>query len=301
MQRAHWGALAALVFLLVVTAIWWALALWPTAGPTPEWLARARYVCFNAGPDGMPDASGWVLLVGQPIGMLAVLMAVWGREVRAGLRSLARVGWGRLAIGSCALALLLGVGAAAERVVAAAAARDLAVASGPPPDTYPRLDREAPALSLLDQRGEKIDLARLRGRPALVSFAFGSCETVCPAVVKQTLDAREQLRERARVGELALDDVPRVVIVSLDPWRDTPGRLSHLAEHWRVGEGDHVLSGSVEQVETVLDDWNVARRRDPKTGDITHPPLVYLLDASGRIAYATSGGTSTMATLAARL
>lgn len=301
MPRLHAGALAALAFLLLATAAWWALALWPTAGSAPEWLARARFVCFNAGPDGMPDASGWLLLVGQPIGMLAVLMAIWGREVRAGLRAMAGRGWGRVAIGVCGLALLLGLGAAAQRVAVTSAPRTFAVGSEPPPDSYPRLDREAPALSLRDQSGEPFDLARLRGRPALVTFAFGSCETVCPAVVKQTLDARDQLRERARTGDIAMDRVPRVVIVTLDPWRDTPGRLSHLAKHWRLDEEAHVLTGPVDEVEAVLDGWNVARRRDPKTGDIVHPPLVYLLDAAGRIAFATSGGTATVATLAARL
>jgi protein SCO1/2 len=301
MQRSQWGALLALAFLLAVTAAWWAFALWPTPSATPEWLARARFVCFNTGPDGMPDASGWLLLMGQPIGMLAALMAVWGREVRAGLRGVARSSRGKAALVACAGALLLGIGAAADRVAAASAAREVALYSAPPPDTYPRLDRQAPALSLVDQRGERIDLEALRGRPALVTFAFGSCETVCPAVVKQTLEAREQLRERAEEGDLARDDVPRVVIISLDPWRDTPGRLSHLAMHWQLDEDAHVLSGGVEEVEAVLDAWNVARQRDPKTGDVTHPPLVYLLDAESRIAFATSGGTTTVATLATRL
>lgn len=295
-RREAWIALGALAFLLVVTAGWWALALWPTAQAGPGWLARARLVCFDAGSDGMPGPSGWLLLIGQPIGMLAALMLVWGESVRAGLRALAHPVWGRLVIGACALGLVAGLVAAGERVSTAAASARVAFATDAPlPDTYPRLDREAPPLSLVDQHGRRIDVAALRGRPALVTFAFGNCETVCPAVVKQIVEARERLREAGQE-----EAVPRIVIVSLDPWRDTPSRLSHLAHHWELDEDGHVLSGSVEDVEAVLDDWNVSRERNPTTGDVVHPPLVYVLDAAGRIAFASSGGTSALVQLLER-
>jgi len=80
------GAMIGLVALLGITVAWWALALWPVEGVPPAWLERARAVCFNAGPSGLPDASGWLLLVGQPIGMLAVLMVIAGDAVRTGVR-----------------------------------------------------------------------------------------------------------------------------------------------------------------------------------------------------------------------
>jgi cytochrome oxidase Cu insertion factor (SCO1/SenC/PrrC family) len=282
MPKAQRAALFALFFLGVVTVGWWALALWPNAGPTPEWLSRARFVCFNAGPDGMPDASGWLLLIGQPIGMFAVLMVVWGGEVRAALHALFMRVWGRVVLASCILSLLAGLAVAATRVVDATAAQSALSEAAPLPDTYPRLDREAPALALVDQRGERLDLEDLSGRPTLVTFAFVNCQTVCPAMVREALDARERLR-------------------SLDPWRDTPTRLSHAAAHWKLGDEDHVLSGEVEEVEDVLTRWNVARRRDPRTGDVVHPPLVYVLDGSGRIAFASTGGTQALVELLGRL
>ncbi len=302
MDRAQRIGLAALLALLVVTVGWWALALWPTTAAAPEWLSRARYVCFNTGPDGLPDASGWLLLIGQPFGMLAVLMIVWGNTVRAALAVLAGRAWGRAVLVVCAAGLVAGAAAAGSRVTAASAAREVVLPGETlPPDTYPRLDREAPALSLVDQAGERIELAGLDGRPALVTFAFGNCHTVCPAIVRQAVEVRRRLVESAAAGEFPAESVPRVVIVSLDPWRDTPARLAHLADHWELDDESHVLTGSVEEVEQVLTAWNVARRRDPSTGDIAHPPLVYLLDASGRIAYATAGGTTTMLELARRL
>lgn len=296
-------AASALLFLVGVTAAWWALALWPSGEAPPEWLARARLVCFNARPDGLPDASGWLLLVGQPLGMLAVLMAVWGESVRDGLRGAARSRKGRALLVSCAGLLALGLTASGARIISVVAAERAPFAGreAPLPDTYPRLDREAPALSLVDQRGERLGLEALRGRPALVTFAFGSCETVCPAVVHQTLAAQELLRRRAAEGGHAFGSVPRVVIVSLDPWRDTPSRLAHLARHWDLGEDAFVLSGSVDEVEAVLDAWNVARSREPRTGDVTHPALVYVVDPTGSIAYAAGGSAAVLVELLGRV
>jgi cytochrome oxidase Cu insertion factor (SCO1/SenC/PrrC family) len=94
--------------------------------------------------------------------------------------------------------------------------------------------------------------------------------------------------------------VPRVVLLTLDPWRDTPSRLPHLAREWKLGSDASVLSGSVEEVNAALDRWGVVRERDPSTGELAHPPLVYVLDASGRIAFAASGGAELLAELVLR-
>jgi protein SCO1/2 len=294
-------ALLALGCLALITAGWWALALWPAGDTPPAWLERARGGCFNAGGDGLPDASGWLLLVGQPLGMLAVLMAVWGDQVRGGLRSALRSASGRVAVGSLAALLAAGLVASAARVLDAKLAGEDALAREVVPPTYPRLDRPAPALALVDQQGESFGLDALRGRPALVTFAFGNCETVCPAVVKQVVAAQQQMRDRASRGEISSGAVPRLVIVSLDPWRDTPGRLGHLVSHWGLGDDAHVLTGTVDEVESVLDAWNVARRRDPDTGDVTHPSLVYVLDAQARLVYATRGETEAVVELLGRV
>ncbi len=295
-------AVGALYVLLAITAGWWALALWPVPAEAPEWLARTRWVCFNAAPNGLPDASGWLLLVGQPIGMLAVLMAGWGGSVRAGVGRLTATGFGRVTLGATGLIVAGGLALAGVRVVTAERGVEVAAFSGQglSLDAWPRLDREAPSLGLVDQRGERLDLERLAGRPALVTFAFGHCESVCPAIVKQTLQARESVQSRAAAGATDPSRVPRVVVVTLDPWRDTPSRLPHLAKHWGTGEDAFLLSGDVEQVNRVLDTWNVARERDPRTGEVVHPPLVYVLDATGRIAYAATGDVATLAELVER-
>jgi cytochrome oxidase Cu insertion factor (SCO1/SenC/PrrC family) len=82
---------------------------------------------------------------------------------------------------------------------------------------------------------------------------------------------------------------PALLVVTLDPWRDTPGRLPTIASTWKL-EGDaHVLSGPPDDVERVLSAWRVPRTRNLKTGDIAHPSIVYVVNAQGRITYVVGG------------
>jgi cytochrome oxidase Cu insertion factor (SCO1/SenC/PrrC family) len=43
-------------------------------------------------------------------------------------------------------------------------------------------------------------------------------------------------------------------------------------------------------VDRTLNAWRVPRARNPRTGDISHPSVVYIVDADGRIAYVVTGG-----------
>lgn len=299
------GAVAGLAALLAITLAWWALALWPVEGVPPAWLERARAVCFNAGPSGLPDASGWLLLVGQPIGMLAVLMVIAGDSVREGLRRALRSPVGQVGITLAFGVLGTGVVLAAVRV--AGAPRDaewLAAASERVPATYPRLDRPLPEMpGLVDQRGDVFDWKRVAGRPTLLTFGFGHCATICPMTV---MNARQvQDRFRAEGHEMAL------VVITLDPWRDTPARLPALARQFHLGArpgagedgapvASYLLSGSIEAVNAALDALQVARQRVEDTGDIVHPALVYVLTPEGAIAYAASGHADLIEELARR-
>jgi len=128
-----------------------------------------------------------------------------------------------------------------------------------------------------------------------VTFAFGHCETVCPVVVRHARAAQENAR--VRNPELS----PRLVVVTLDPWRDTPSRLPHLAKHWELGADSFVLSGEVEDVNAALDRWQIPRKRDESNGDVAHPPIVFVVDAEGRIAFGATAGAETISELLRRV
>lgn len=273
-----WVALGALGAIAAITASWWALALWPVGPLAPDWLLRTREVCFGSTTDRLPNAGGWLLLLGQPAGMLGVLIAVWGTELRDGLaRATARVA-GQVAVGLASAALLAGIAGVVVRVTSAG---QIAFATGAreAASELTRVNDAAPALALIDQHGREVALESLRGRPVIVTFAYAHCETVCPLIVADVLAARRTLGAGA----------PPVLIVTLDPWRDTPSRLPSIAKQWNLQDGTHVLSGQPDVVERTLNGWRVPRARNEKTGDISHPSLVYVIDAYGRIAYVVNG------------
>ncbi len=276
--RARW-ALAGLAAILLISAGWWALALWPLPAETPGWLLRTREVCFGSTRDGLPHAGGWVLLVGEPAGMLLFLFAAWGQEVRDGLAALRRRWTGRLLLGGAGLGLAAGLLLATLRVADARGMRFDPQGGTGRAAPLVELSGRTPALDLVDQHGAAVTLERFRGRPVLVTFAFAHCETICPLLVRQALMAAA---EAPRVR-------PAVLVVTLDPWRDTPGRLGAMAAAWQLPEGAHVLGGEVDRVERTLNAWKVPRVRNEVTGDLMHPALTYVLTPDGRLAYLTDG------------
>lgn len=278
------AAVAALLLIVLVTASWWALALWPVDATAPEWFVRTREVCFGATRDGLPNAGGWILLIGQPIGMVLLLAAIWPADLRAGLAAAMRGMTGQLVTGALAAAIVAGLGGVYVRVAgagvetfSAGAYRDLAAG-------LTRINDAPPAMALVDQHGDVVTLDTFGGRPVLVTFAFAHCETVCPVVVSDVAAAAARLME----------EQPAILVVTLDPWRDTPSRLPSMVHAWRLTGDARVLSGEPAVVERVLNAWRIPRIRNERTGDVSHPSLVYVIDRNGRIAYALPGGADTI-------
>jgi cytochrome oxidase Cu insertion factor (SCO1/SenC/PrrC family) len=274
------AAVAALLLIVLITASWWALALWPVDAAAPEWFVRTREVCFGATRDGLPDAGGWILLIGQPIGMVLLLAVVWTEDLRTGLARVMSRAPGQLAAGALAAAMVTGLGGVFVRVSGAGVEAFSAGGDRDRAAALTRIHDKPPAMSLVDQHGETVTLAGFAGRPVLVTFAFAHCETVCPLIVSDVSAAAARL----------VEERPVVLIVTLDPWRDTPRRLPAMAEAWRLTGETRVLSGEPLVVERALNAWRIPRIRNEKTGDVSHPSLVYVIDRYGRIAYALPGG-----------
>lgn len=282
-QREHRGlALAALGAVGLVTAAWWLLALYPAAS-APEWMIRTRYVCFGASPGGLPNAGGWILLVGQPVGMLIMLLAGWGNAVRQDVRWLAGRPAGKLML-TVALGGLAWGAASAVTIVRGVRNGEPFAANDPTPSSRAI---DVPSLRLVDQHRRAFDLRSLASGPVLVTFAFGHCETMCPTVIRQLRRMRD---EAGRV------DIP-LVVVTVDPWRDVPSRLPTIAAAWKLADHDFLVSGSVDDVTSVLDAWGIARVRDETTGDVVHPLAVFLVQPGGSRGTRFDGGLEGLRTL----
>jgi protein SCO1 len=271
-----------LVLLLWVasTLLWWAFAFTPLPSEPPAWLSAARHACFGSADNGLPAPHGWMLLVFGPASFLLGIVVLWGRELPQALARALR----RPAMLSVAATVLLAVvfeGAWVLRKVEAARAIDGWARASPEggvlPADYPRRTEAAPDFALVDQHGATIALSRLRGRPVVLTFVFAHCQTLCPLVVESLKRASSEA------------DSGPVLLVTLDPWRDTPSALPGIAAQWKVPGGFHVLSSRrADEVLSVSERYGVTSARDPRTGDIAHPGLVFLIDADGRLAYTFS-------------
>ena len=108
-----------------------------------------------------------------------------------------------------------------------------------------------PDFSLRNQDGDTVTAAALRGRPAVVTFIYSTCEDTCPGQVQSIRGALDDLGR----------DVP-VIGVSVDPANDTRETArAFLLEQSMTGRMDFLL-GSREQLEPVWKAFGIAPQRD---------------------------------------
>lgn len=128
---------------------------------------------------------------------------------------------------------------------------------------------------LVDESGAAATLETLRGRPTLLFFGFTRCPDVCPATLALVAAARR------KAGLEAL----RVVLVSVDPERDTPERLRAYVHAF--DPGFRALTGSAEQIARLARQLGVAAARVPLPGGdytVDHSAALLWLDADARLA-----------------
>lgn len=128
--------------------------------------------------------------------------------------------------------------------------------------------------SFTDQHGAHAALGVFRGHPVLIVMFYASCKSVCPVIFAQVQRIERELPPDARAET-------RMILISLDPKRDTSARLAALAKRMHV-DGDRwrflrTSDGGVQEIAALL---GVSFRRLP-SGEIDHSALVTLLDGEG--------------------
>ncbi|MCO5113428.1 MAG: SCO family protein [Bdellovibrionaceae bacterium] len=284
MSGSRAAAFLMITVWIVGSLFLWGLAFFPTGSETPDWLNVARNVCFGAPENGLPDLAGWIVLILGPISFVIVGMIAWPQELTEAVKDLWWNRYGKFFATLVMVAVVVEARWVVNKVQSGLQYERFDYANSSEEDLplfYPRTNKAAPDFTLVDQSGNPFRLADYNDKTVLLTFAFAHCQTVCPVLVRQALDVGSEFK-----------DSVRVVILTLDPWRDTPKSLPFLAEKWELTEGSHILSGSVEDVLAVLEQFQVAYQRDEKTGDVIHPSLVYLIEQGERIAYAFNNASN---------
>lgn len=78
--------------------------------------------------------------------------------------------------------------------------------------------RTLPAVKMLDQDGQPVVIDELKGKWSLLFFGYTFCPDICPTTLAQLRQIKSELPKEA-VDKL------QVILVSVDPDRDTPQQL----------------------------------------------------------------------------
>ena len=160
--------------------------------------------------------------------------------------------------------------------IALATCTSLAIAAGPAAKPLPRDSVYQLALPLTDQAGRTADWRGLRGKPRVVSMFYTSCQFICPLIVDsgKAIEHRLSPAERSRIG---------IVLISMDPARDTPAALRKVFDKRQLDTSRWLLASppaaDVRAVAGVLG----IRYRQLADGEFNHTSVLVLLDAEGRI------------------
>jgi protein SCO1/2 len=136
--------------------------------------------------------------------------------------------------------------------------------------------RPLPAFSLLDQSGATFDNARLTGHWSLLFFGFTHCPDVCPTTLALLAQVEKQL-----AADTSLP-APQVLLVSVDPERDTPAQLASYVKFFSPSFGG--VTGKPEAVAALTRAMGIpVAKVDLPNGAYTvdHSSVILLIDPQG--------------------
>jgi len=140
--------------------------------------------------------------------------------------------------------------------------------------------RALPALELIDHAGAPFGAERLRGQWTFLFFGFVNCPDICPTTLATLAQVRTSL------ADLPVPDQPDVVLVSVDPARDTPPVLARYVTHFDPSFTG--VTGSPGAIGSLTQALGVAVVVGPPAADgnyaVDHTAAIFLVDPEGRFA-----------------
>lgn len=136
--------------------------------------------------------------------------------------------------------------------------------------------RAVPPVSMTDQNGAPVQLDQLKGHWTVLFFGYTFCPDICPTTLAQLKQIRSALPAASR-------ERLQVILVSIDPNRDTPQKLKqYLAYFDGSFQG---LVGTPENLETLASGMSI-----PYIPADTRQPN-YVVQHSGTLALIGPDGT----------
>jgi protein SCO1/2 len=130
--------------------------------------------------------------------------------------------------------------------------------------------------SLLDQNGKPFDQTRLVGQWNLVFFGYTFCPDVCPTTLAILRDFEQQLGSQNSV------QTPQIILVTVDPARDTPEKLKAYLEYFNKDFTG--VTGEFMPLHTFARQLNTTFRKQPGGGEnylVDHSSSIVIINPRG--------------------
>ncbi len=138
--------------------------------------------------------------------------------------------------------------------------------------------RPLPEFELIDQDGSPFTQAQLRGHWSVLFFGFTHCPDVCPTTLGVLAKARQEL------SDLPDELQPHVVLVSVDPKRDTPQQLASYVKFFDSSFTG--VTGTERSIDEFTRSIGVPVAITPtQNGDysVDHSAALFLIDPQGNM------------------
>ena len=140
--------------------------------------------------------------------------------------------------------------------------------------------------TLTDHAGRRVSLSDFRGKLVLLYFGYTFCPDVCPTTLAEIAQALRQLGPKA--------DQVQVIMISVDPERDTPDRLAQYVAHFNpnfIG-----LTGTPDEIAAVATPFGIYYQKHEGTAAtgylVDHTATVTVIDQNGYVKLLFPFGTS---------
>ncbi len=135
---------------------------------------------------------------------------------------------------------------------------------------------------LVDQNGNHVSLASLKGKPMVVDFIYTSCPGPC------MMETAKLTNVALRLGS-DLGSKVTIVSISVDPEHDGPKQLLDYSRQQGADEkGWYFLTGSPRDVDRALAGFKISREIGPD-GSVGHVVDMMLIGPDGRVVQEYNG------------
>ena len=140
-----------------------------------------------------------------------------------------------------------------------------------PPSVYPGLDEVG--FTLTDHTGQQVTSAALTDKPNAIYFGFTYCPDICPTTLSLI---------SGQLAELGLTDDIRLILITVDPVRDT---VEQLSDYLTLFEAPILgLTGSEADIDALIAELGIFRAEVDDgygTTTIDHTSSVFLFHKGG--------------------